>query len=153
MFIDYLQIIKDKDTRKTDKQKVDDAVGDLYRTARDFKTPVLVISSFNRNSYNSDAAMDSFKESGGIEYSGDYVIALQPRGMREGVTKDDIKANKKLFKNTKAADNRLIEAVILKQRLGKTEVKYNLDYNAVFNSFEDKGIPEKKEEGYSFTKK
>ncbi len=56
---------------------------ELKRISRDFKTPVIGISSFNRDNYNNAVSMQSFKESGAIEYSSDILIGLQNKGAGE----------------------------------------------------------------------
>ena len=48
IIIDYLQILAPFSDRASDKQNTDKAVLELKRIARDEKTPVLAISSFNR---------------------------------------------------------------------------------------------------------
>lgn len=77
VFIDYLQILEPaKDYKGTDKQGVDLIVSTLKAISRDLKIPVIAISSFNRDSYSQNAKMESFKESGSIEYSSDILLAL-----------------------------------------------------------------------------
>ena len=63
MIIDYVQILAPHDPRATDKQIIDRAVLELKRISRDFKTPVIGISSFNRMSYKNAVSMEAFKES------------------------------------------------------------------------------------------
>ncbi|MCL1914334.1 MAG: DnaB helicase C-terminal domain-containing protein [Eubacteriaceae bacterium] len=46
--IDYLQILAPHNERATDKQNTDKAVLELKRISRDYNTPVIGISSFNR---------------------------------------------------------------------------------------------------------
>ena len=46
-------------------------------------TPVIAISSLNRENYKSGISMTAFKESGGIEYSSDVLIGLQFSTQRE----------------------------------------------------------------------
>lgn len=79
--IDYLQILAPADPRATDKQNTDTAVLELKRLARDRNTPVIAISSFNRQSYTDPVSMSSFKESGAVEYTSDVLIGLQYMGM------------------------------------------------------------------------
>lgn len=79
--IDYLQIIAPADMRATDKQNTDKAVLELKRMSRDFRIPIIGISSFNRENYTAPVNMASFKESGAIEYSSDVLIGLQFSGM------------------------------------------------------------------------
>lgn len=98
VFVDYLQIlglddeIPDKSHGRprnyTDKQKADRIVSTLKRMSRDLDVPVVVVSSFNRESYTQPVSMASFKESGGIEYSCDVLIGLQYMGMDYDSDKD-----------------------------------------------------------------
>jgi replicative DNA helicase len=54
---------------------------ELKRISRDYNTPVLAISSFNRENYASPVNMAAFKESGAVEYTSDVLIGLQYMGM------------------------------------------------------------------------
>lgn len=78
VFIDYLQLLPQADTtQSTDKTKMDIAIKALKDISRDYKIPVVAISSMNRGSYGKSKDMASFKESGGIEYTADVLIALE----------------------------------------------------------------------------
>ena len=136
VFIDYLQILAPYDMRASDKQNTDKAVLELKRISRDYKTPVIGISSFNRDNYSTEVNMSAFKESGAIEYGSDVLLALQPQGMKPGSTATDQKHNIKLVKDCKASEDRNIEAVILKNRNGKTGGKVGFIYHSLFNCFE-----------------
>lgn len=126
VIIDYLQILAPYNERATDKQNTDKAVMELKRISRDFKTPVIGISSFNRDNYNNTVSMQSFKESGAIEYSSDVLIGLQLKG-----------AGDKDFDPTEAKKKnpRAIELVILKNRNGQTGTKIPLEFYPLFNYF------------------
>ena len=126
--IDYVQILAPADIRATDKQNTDKAVLELKRISRDFKIPVLGISSFNRTSYKDAVNMGAFKESGSLEYGSDVLIGLQLRGAGEGDF--DVDA-------AKQADPRKIEVVILKNRNGATGKHILFDYYAKFNCFDE----------------
>lgn len=92
VFVDYLQIIEAPEgKRMDDKQKADFNVYELKEISRDFKTPVIAISSFNRESYNRPVTMASFKESGGVEYSSDVLIGLQFGGMNDNVKESEVR--------------------------------------------------------------
>lgn len=134
--IDYLQILAPYDMRASDKQNTDKAVLELKRLSRDFKTTVIGISSFNRDNYSTEVNMAAFKESGAIEYGSDVLLALQPQGMKPGYTATDQKDNAKLVKSCKAREERSVEAVILKNRNGRTGGKVGFTYYALFNCFE-----------------
>lgn len=126
--IDYLQILSPYDIRATDKQNTDKAVLELKRLSRDYKIPVIGISSFNRANYKKDVSMEAFKESGAIEYSSDVLLGMQFK-RQEGEDKDEEKGKKK--------DPREIEVKILKNRNGKTEVTLEYEYYPKFNYFEE----------------
>ena len=49
--------------------------------SRDYRLPIIGISSFNRDNYTAPVNLASFKESGAIEYSSDVLIGLQYEGM------------------------------------------------------------------------
>lgn len=76
VIIDYLQIIQNKDKYLSDKQAIDKIVVGLKRLARDENITIILISSFNRTSYNQESTNASFKESGSIEYTSDITIAI-----------------------------------------------------------------------------
>ena len=123
VIIDYLQLLVPQSDRDTDKQAVDKNVMSLRQLARELKTPVVVISSLNRGSYNGGVELDSFKESGAIEYSSDVLIGLQPAGMQaeKDASADEKKAKKaaeQTIRHHKARSLREVELPILKNRNG-----------------------------------
>lgn len=128
--IDYVQILAPADIRATDKQNTDKSVLELKRISRDFKLPILGISSFNRMSYKEAVNMSAFKESGSLEYGSDVLIGLQLKGAGDSVF--DVDA-------AKQADPRMVELVILKNRNGATGKHIYFDFHAKFNYFEEKG--------------
>lgn len=128
VIVDYLQIIAPHDVRATDKQNTDKAVLELKRISRDFKIPVIGISSFNRQNYKEAVTMEAFKESGAIEYSSDILIGLQLKG----AGKKDFDANEAKQKNP-----REIELVILKNRNGATGKRVEMEYYPLFNYFKE----------------
>jgi replicative DNA helicase len=128
VIIDYLQILAPHSERMTDKQNTDKAVMELKRISRDYKTPVLAISSFNRQNYNSSVTMEAFKESGAVEYSSDVLIGLQlARAGEQGFNATE----------EKKKDPRNIELVILKNRNRRTGDKLIFDYFPLFNYFKE----------------
>jgi replicative DNA helicase len=124
--IDYVQILAPADIRASDKQNTDKAVLELKRISRDYKTPVIGISSLNRASYKEAISMEAFKESGSLEYGSDVLIGLQLKG----AGKSGFDANEAKRKNP-----REIELVILKNRNGSTGNKIELEYYPLFNYF------------------
>lgn len=126
VIIDYFQAIAPNDYRATDKQNTDKAVLEAKRISRDFKLTIMAISSFNRDSYNVEVSMKSYKESGSIEYGSDVLIGLQLQGV--GESNFDIN-------EAKRKDPRQVEAVILKNRNGRTGDTIPFDYYPAFNYF------------------
>jgi len=122
--LDYLQLLAPDDPRATDKKNIDKAVLELKRISRDFKTLVIAISSFNRVNYKNPVAMESFKESGGIEYSSDILLGLQLEGA--GGENFDVNVAKR-------QDPRHVEAVILKNRNGRTGDTVKFFFYPAFN--------------------
>ncbi len=128
VIIDYLQILAPYSERATDKQNTDKAVMELKRISRDYKTPVIGISSFNRANYSVAVTMEAFKESGAIEYSSDVLIGLQLKG----AGKKDFDANE-----AKKKSPREIELIILKNRNGSTGDRLSFSYYPLFNYFKE----------------
>ena len=128
LIVDYLQILAPADPHATDKTNTDKAVLEMKRISRDYNTPVICISSFNRDNYSERVSMKALKESGAIEYSSDVVIGLQLKG-----------AGDKMFDvdKAKSKDPREIEAVILKNRSGRTGKTVQFEYDPRFNLFRD----------------
>ena len=128
VLIDYVQILAPADIKASDKQNTDKAVLELKRISRDFKIPVIGISSFNRDSYKNAVSMEAFKESGALEYGSDVLIGLQLKG-----------AGAKEFKvdEAKQKNPRDIELVILKNRNGATGKKVDYNYYPMFNYFKE----------------
>lgn len=126
--IDYLQILAPADIRATDKRNVDTAVFELKKISRDYKLPMIAISSLNRQNYSNKISMEAFKESGAIEYSSDVLLGLQLKGAGEkGFDVDEAK-NK---------DPREIELVIMKNRNGKAGAKVEFKFYPMFNYFRE----------------
>ena len=137
VIVDYLQILAPNDVRATDKQNTDKAVLELKRLSRDYKLPVLAISSFNRESYKSAVSMASFKESGAIEYSSDVLIGLGFEGIefkRDGNGVKDYEQVEMLYQK----NPRKIELKLLKNRRGQLNDRVPFDYYPMFNLFRER---------------
>ncbi len=128
--VDYLQILSPLDERMTDKRAVDANVFELKQISRDFNVPVIVVSSFNRESYRERLSMASFKESGAIEYSADVLIGLQYEGF------DDVQGRgraehidqilKRNIELQKQGEPQSVELKILKNRRGfKSDLSFD----------------------------
>lgn len=86
--VDYLQLLARESGRAglSDKQAVDQAVGDLRDLAADLAAPLLVVSSLNRAGYAGRGGQRAFKESGLIEYAADLLVTLEAPVRGTGAT-------------------------------------------------------------------
>ena len=73
--------------------------------------------------------MESFKESGEIEYYADTLLGLQYRAIHEDT--DDPGT----MKSAMQSDPREIELVVLKNRNGQSNTSINFEYYPRFNDF------------------
>jgi len=128
VLIDYIQILAPADIRATDKQNTDKAVLELKRISRDFKLPVIGVSSVNRASYNSKVSMEMLKESGSLEFGSDVIFGLQLKGV--GTSGFDVNT-------AKNKNPREVELVILKNRNGSTGGTQSFEYYPMFNYFKE----------------
>ena len=144
VFIDYMQLLTIADTtQNTDKQKMDAAIKALKDISRDFKIPVVAISSMNRASYDGGLNMASFKESGNIEYTADVLLALEaaiPDNCK-GETKAAKEERTKLFKANNARQRHgepvKVDIKILKCRTAAPFTTATVDSCNMFNCFMD----------------
>ena len=135
VIVDYIQILAPEkgNERNTEKANMDAAALTLKHISRDYKTPVICISSFNRMNYNEQVSMESFKESGGIEYSSDAVVGMQLYG-----TGMYIKKGQALDVDFEKSRNpRRIQARVLKNRDGITGEYINFEYFPACNLFRE----------------
>lgn len=131
VFVDYLQILKPIDDKDTDKEKITKSIAKFKNITSELDMPVFVISSFNRASYQNPVSMQSYKESGEIEYYADVLMGLQYEAIHSG------SYDFKIMKDAMNADPRKIELVILKNRNGKSNTSTNFNYYPEFNYFEN----------------
>lgn len=135
VLIDYLQILAPYDIKLNDKQNIDKNILELKRLSRDYKIPIILISSLNRASYNShnktisDVSMADFKESGAIEYSSDVLLGLQLK-LEKDTTKEDLKMMLK-------KPVRDMELIVLKNRNGERGKKLRYSYYTKFNQYKE----------------
>lgn len=135
VFIDYLQILKAHDAHMTDKQAVDYNVLRLKQLSRDFKIPVVILSSMNRTSYSDVISMAALKESGAIEYTADVCLGLQHANMEQIKTGTSTGKAEKTIRQMKGKTERDMEIIILKNRNGKIGEELSFSYYAMFHHF------------------
>jgi replicative DNA helicase len=143
VIIDYLQILSPFTDRLTDKQNIDKNVLELKRICRDYQVPVIIINSFNRANYLSEASFESFKESGAIEYSCDVLIALQLHieGRDEWTEqRPALNEKRKAVNEAKIKSPREVEAIILKNRGYQAYDKIPFQYLPEYDYFDEDNL-------------
>ena len=138
VIVDYLQVIQaDESNTKSPKDLVDMHVRRLKRLQADNKLVLFVISSLNRQNYQTQIDYESFKESGGIEYSADVLWGLQLQCVHEDVFSSQTKVNEKRqrIREAKIANPRQIELVCLKNRFGVANYNCLFDYYPQYDYF------------------
>ena len=134
VIIDYFQILPPAAEKMTDKQVADKNIGAIKRLSRDYKVPVILISSLNRAGYDKSTDMTAFKESGNIEYTADVLLGLQASGAEDAGAGANDQCKGKLVRD--------VEIKILKNRHGRItakgdEIQYK--YYAMFNLMQEQG--------------
>ena len=139
VFVDYLQIVKPaKDSKNmTKRDAVDDTVQRFKKLSSEAEIPVFLISSLNRQNYLSVVDFESFKESGGIEYTADVIWGLQLLCMNATIfnTDKDLQTKRKFVHEAKNETPRKIELAGLKNRYGRSNTRYFFDYYAKYDLF------------------
>jgi replicative DNA helicase len=105
--------------RATLKQNIDTITRQLKALSTDYSASIIAISSINRTSYKSNT-IGSFKESGSIEYTADYLISLE-----EKETTNNLAFN---------TDDNIITLTFLKNRFG-TKDSIDLKYYGNYATF------------------
>ena len=129
--VDYLQILQTTDTKQTEKQAIDNAMTELKRLSNNLNTPVIVIASLNRASYDKGNSMSGYKESGSIEYSAAIAMNIIPTS----AGREQLEARKEGM-NVPCIET---ELTIVKNRhyiTGST----NFDFYGAGNYFKEKSI-------------
>ena len=138
VIIDYLQVIQaEPGSHMTTKDLVDFHVRVLKKLQSDYQLTVIVISSINCQNYMASIDFESFKESGGIEYTADVVWGLQLQCIHDKPFESSNKINEKRKRilQGKSANPRKIELVCLKNRFGISSYKCLFDYHPNYDLF------------------
>ena len=138
VIVDYLQIIPPVDPRQSDKEKIDNTIRGLKKLQSENDLVLFVISSINRANYLTPIDFESFKESGGIEYTADVVWGLQLQILNDDLFNSEkkIKEKREKVRQAKKAIPREIELVCLKNRYGVSSYSCGFKYDPRFDLFE-----------------
>lgn len=139
VIIDYLQVIQaNPESHMTTKDLVDFHVRVLKTIQSDYQLTMIVISSLNRQNYMTAIDFESFKESGGIEYTADVLWGLQLQCIHEDLFSKPNKTNekRKRIMEAKCEYPRKVELICLKNRFGVSSYACHFDYYPNFDWFE-----------------
>ena len=125
------------------KTAIDHIVHSIKSYQSQHNLTVIVISSLNRQNYLAPIDFESFKESGGIEYTADVVWGLQLWAIHNDIFNQNskIKEKRDIIRIAKAATPREIELVCLKNRYGISSYTADFDYDPAYDTFIPCGIP------------
>ncbi|MEM2030904.1 MAG: DnaB-like helicase C-terminal domain-containing protein [Archaeoglobaceae archaeon] len=132
IFVDFLQVVPVEKKDVSTRERIENVVVELRRLSKDMLTTVFVASSFNRDAYFEEVSLKSFKETGGIEYTADVLLAL---------TLDSVGDDKKIQAEM-ASDKRNVRLVCLKNRTGRGYFTIAMTYYPDKERFEEKTINE-----------
>ena len=144
IILDYLQKIHTS-KGNTAKDKIDYIVDQIQSFQTKHNITVVIASSFNRSSYRSDVSLDSFKESGGIEYSAHVLWGLQYAILEDkesGVNAKGLPIKGVSDQEMKQAKHQTPRQMMLrcvKNRFGMEYVVY-LDYYSEYDLFLPKDL-------------
>lgn len=125
VIIDYLQYILCGGGN--DKQAIDLITKRLKELSKSLGITIVAISSLNRANYDGTITMESFKESGSIEYTSDILMGLE---YTNKITSND--------RDYEAKKNpRKVSLNIIKNRYGALG-KVNLEFNMKYSTFVEK---------------
>lgn len=124
VIIDYLQYILCSNSN--DKQAIDLITKRLKELSKELGITIIAISSLNRANYSGNITMESFKESGSIEYTSDILMGLEY--INTNATDRDVEAKK---------CPRKVAIGIIKNRYGSLG-KINFDFYTKYNTYVEK---------------
>lgn len=144
VFIDYLQLIAPDPTmlRSDQRTQIDFTVKRLKTIQRELGILIVMVSNFNRSAYNTPVSYESFKESGLIEFTCDYVWGLQlkvlsnPEYYRIRSEKTGLMTQKgqsddvrfKMMTDAQKSIPKSVEFISLKSRNGVQSYSVNFNY-------------------------
>ena len=124
VIIDYLQYILCSNSN--DKQAIDLITKRLKELSKELGITIIAISSLNRANYGGNITMESFKESGSIEYTSDILMCLEY--INTNATDRDVEAKK---------CPRKVAISVIKNRYGSLG-KVNMDFYTKYNTYVEK---------------
>ena len=133
IIVDFIQKVPSQ--RNNIKDAVDETVSKLQHFTTDGRRTSILVSSFNRAAYYSSVTIDSFRESGNIEYAADVMLGFQYVTQSDKLFKSDTKQNEKIeaIKKAELENPRKLELVCVKNRYGN-------QFSVSFDYYSDKDL-------------
>lgn len=137
IFIDYLQILAPENPRQDIRQQVDEAMHAFKVYQMQDNATILLISNINRANYATPISLEAMKESGGIDFTCDFVFGLQFKCLNEDLFKADgkLSAKRDRIREARSQQPREVELVCLKGRGVKPDFSCYFLYNSRYNLF------------------
>ena len=136
VIVDYVQILRSRDKYidGNDKLKLDKNLFFFKKLSNEYRLPIVLISSLNRDAYKDLKRIDkaSFKESGSVEYTSDVLIGMQLEKLAQ--TGELTKAQAEI---ETSSDIRSLDMIIIKNRDGKCHTHTHFAYHTLFNDFRE----------------
>lgn len=137
VIIDYLQIVQpeEKNSKKDMRLQIDGALTAFKQISRDLNVPVIVVSSLKRGDYYKPLSMDSFKETGGIEFTADVLIGLEFKEVRNFTKSDTDETRRASINREKEKPARDLLLTVLKNRYGISYFDIEYTYMPAYDFF------------------
>lgn len=134
IIIDFIQKIP-VSNKTTTKDSIDYVVSTLEKFTHENHRTVILVSSFNRFGYYAPLSMDSFRETGNLEYAADVMLGIQYQVVSKNkvfLTEGKLAEKQMLIRNEDAKKIREVELCCLKNRYGtqfNIPFKYYTEYD------------------------
>ncbi len=142
IFIDYLQILSPSNSNQfTRREEIDKMLTSAKLFSNEYKLPVFLVSAINRGNYALPVSLESFKESGGIEYTADVVLGMQLSCFSTETFFENEKKvgeKRKMIQEAINKTPREVEVLILKNRFGTSGGRLQYKYYSNCDLFEEK---------------
>lgn len=138
VIVDYLQALQpSSEDRLGQREAVDLSLRIFKDMQMDLSATVIVVSSLNRANYLIPIGFESFKESGGIEYTSDVVWGIDLMCMNDPIfdSQGHIQTKREMVNAAKVADPRKVRLVCLKNRFGVSSYSVLFDYFPRYDTF------------------
>lgn len=129
VIIDYLQFCNFKKMNiENRRSRTNDILQRFKMMSKKNETHVVLLSSIGRDSYNKPMALESFKESGDIEYTAEKILAIEYR---------KIGSKDFNYREEGSKEERDVQITVLKNRDGESNKSVSLSFVPKFFTFKE----------------